>query len=127
MKHFYSPSTGGFYIEGIHSVMPEDVFEISEEQHRALIEGQSLGKQIVYKSRKLQLVTPAAMVKTWEDIRATRDRLLGDCDWTQMPDNNLDADVKAKWTVYRQKLRDITTAFEDADEVVWPMNPTTEE
>lgn len=44
---FYSKSTLGFYDPEINTVIPEDVVEISKEEHQALIDGQSLGKQIV--------------------------------------------------------------------------------
>lgn len=43
---YYSASSGGFYIDSIHKVMPEDVVEISQEFHRELLEGQSNGKEI---------------------------------------------------------------------------------
>ena len=43
---FYSPTTGGFYIPGIHETMPDDVREISEARRVELIEGQAGGKLI---------------------------------------------------------------------------------
>lgn len=45
---FYSKSTCGFYNRAIHgNSIPEDAVEISAEQHRSLIEGQSKGGKIV--------------------------------------------------------------------------------
>ena len=45
---FYSPTTGGFYAREIHGDnIPADAVEITEAEHAALIEGQSLGKLIV--------------------------------------------------------------------------------
>lgn len=45
---FYSAQTGGFYDRSIHGEnIPTDAVEITAEQHAALIEGQSHGKQIV--------------------------------------------------------------------------------
>ena len=45
---FYSKSTGGFYTPEIHGDnIPADAVEITEAEHAALIEGQSLGKLIV--------------------------------------------------------------------------------
>ena len=35
---------------------------------------------------------------SWEGIRMIRNYLLSDCDWTQMPDAEIDADTKAQWT-----------------------------
>lgn len=44
---FYSKSTGGFYSTEIHGDnIPSDAVEITNEQHQALIDGQSQGKMI---------------------------------------------------------------------------------
>jgi len=39
--------------------------------------------------------------------RSTRDDLLKETDWTQMPDSPLTADKKAEWATYRQGLRNL--------------------
>ena len=45
---FYSKSTGGFYSREIHGDnIPADAVEITDAEHAALIEGQSMGKVIV--------------------------------------------------------------------------------
>lgn len=45
---FYSKTTGGFYDTAIHGDnIPADAVEITAEQHAALLQGQSEGKQIV--------------------------------------------------------------------------------
>lgn len=45
---FYSKATGGFYDREIHGDnIPADAVEITIEQHRSLIDGQSQGKRIV--------------------------------------------------------------------------------
>lgn len=45
---FYSKTTGGFYTREIHGDnIPADAVEITDAEHVALIEGQSLGKLIV--------------------------------------------------------------------------------
>lgn len=59
-------------------------------------------------------------------IRARRDYLLQDSDWTQLPDSPLSAEQKALWIEYRQDLRDITEMYPDVkhpDEVIWPTKP----
>ena len=56
----------------------------------------------------------------WEAIRVVRNRLLADCDWTQMPDVPLTEEQKEAWREYRQALRDIPQTFATPDEVVWP-------
>jgi hypothetical protein len=44
----YAKSTGGFYDRAIHGDnIPADAVEITEAEHAALIEGQSMGKVIV--------------------------------------------------------------------------------
>ena len=62
---------------------------------------------------------------SWEGIRMIRNYLLSDCDWTQMPDADIDTDTKAMWTKYRAKLRSLPQDNDgkDADEVQFPINP----
>jgi hypothetical protein len=55
----------------------------------------------------------------WRVVRAERNKLLAQCDWTQLPDAPADAAV---WAVYRQALRDITTQA-DPFNIVWPTAP----
>ena len=69
---FYSKSTGGFYDAAIHGdSIPSDAVEITVEQHRALLEGQSQGKVITYdESGKPFLTDPRQ--PTAEEILAQR-------------------------------------------------------
>ena len=55
----------------------------------------------------------------WTVVRAERNKLLADCDWTQLPDASADA---AAWAVYRQALRDITDQS-DPFNIQWPTMP----
>ena len=61
---------------------------------------------------------------TWDNIRAQRNELLQETDWTVIPDTSVD---QAAWKTYRQALRDIPETFKDkkASEVVWPTKPST--
>lgn len=43
----YSASTNGFYIEGVHTTIPNDAIEISNETHTMLIAGQTSGQRII--------------------------------------------------------------------------------
>ena len=54
-------------------------------------------------------------------VRAQRDRLLAETDWTQSRDMTLDND--ADWTTYRQALRDITSQEGFPHNVTWPEKP----
>lgn len=55
----------------------------------------------------------------WAVVRAERNKLLSDCDWTQLPDAPVDA---AEWAVYRQALRDVTNQT-NPDNIEWPVLP----
>lgn len=55
----------------------------------------------------------------WAVVRTERNKLLADCDWTQLPDAPVDA---AEWAVYRQALRDVTSQA-NPDNIEWPVSP----
>lgn len=61
-----------------------------------------------------------ALEAAWDALRAKRDALLAESDWTQLPDAPVDAEA---WAVYRQALRDLPENTADPAEVVWPINP----
>ena len=60
---------------------------------------------------------------TWDDIRATRDQILIDTDWTMTTGATVD---QAQWAAYRQVIRDIPQTYKDKtpDDVVWPTQPS---
>lgn len=53
-------------------------------------------------------------------VRAQRNQLLADTDWTQLPDSPPDL---ATWAVYRKALRDLPTQPGFPWDVVWPTPP----
>jgi hypothetical protein len=53
-------------------------------------------------------------------MRSNRNRLLADCDWTQISDATVD---KAIWATYRQELRDISSQVGFPWEITWPTQP----
>ena len=61
---------------------------------------------------------------TWDNIRATRDQILRDTDWTMTSGATVD---QAQWAAYRQVIRDIPQTYKDKtpDDVVWPTQPST--
>jgi hypothetical protein len=59
----------------------------------------------------------------WVWVREKRDIELARTDWTQVSDNSLTPEKRLEWANYRQTLRDITTAFAEAVEVVFPDRP----
>jgi hypothetical protein len=63
MKYF-SPATFGFYDGRVHSSMPEDVIELSDDEYIALLEGQSKGKSIQYNDGVISLIPSELSVAT---------------------------------------------------------------
>ena len=58
----------------------------------------------------------------WAQVRAKRNGLLNQSDWTQLPDSPLSTAQKKAWATYRQALRDITKQADPAA-VKWPAEP----
>ena len=56
----------------------------------------------------------------WKNIRAQRNKLIAESDWTQNRDVVLSNDEE--WAAYRQSLRDITTQS-DPSNIIWPTPP----
>ena len=57
-------------------------------------------------------------------VRAQRDKLIAESDWTQLADCPLSDSVKASWVTYRQELRDVPTAEGFPHTITWPTNPS---
>lgn len=55
-----------------------------------------------------------------EKIRAERNRLLAESDWTQASDCPLSETERKKWRAYRQALRDMPSQTGFPHSVVWP-------
>jgi len=60
----------------------------------------------------------------WVDVRAQRDKLLEDSDWTELPSVKKQKTIEWQqaWYDYRLKLRNITM-IEDPTKVDWPLPP----
>ncbi len=56
------------------------------------------------------------------EIRAKRDALLKESDYTQLPDSPFSNEEKMAWVVYRQELRDFPQTC-DFNNPVWPIKP----
>jgi hypothetical protein len=88
--------------------------QVREEGPAILIDGVWTQNYIV---SDLDADASAAKVHAqWNVVRAERNKLLADCDWTQLPDASADA---AAWATYRQALRDITSQANPFN-IVWP-------
>ena len=55
-----------------------------------------------------------------KSVRAERNRLIAECDWTQVEDSPVD---KAAWATYRQELRDLTLQAGFPFDVTYPTKP----
>jgi hypothetical protein len=52
--------------------------------------------------------------------RTERNRLIAECDWTQVADSPVDKEV---WAAYRQSLRDIPSQSGFPWDITWPVEP----
>lgn len=55
-----------------------------------------------------------------QEVRAVRDQLLKESDWTQTLDAPLREEEKEAWRVYRQALRDVPAQEGFPENVIWP-------
>lgn len=56
-------------------------------------------------------------------IRKQRNRLLDESDWTQCPDCPISDEMRRRWALYRQQLRDITSQSDFPGNVLYPEIP----
>lgn len=78
---------------------------------------------VKYNGKAFVKCDPPKAVRTEASARQMRNRMLADCDWTQMVDAPLDETAREAWKVYRQALRDITSDRNWPD-VEWPPQPS---
>lgn len=57
----------------------------------------------------------------WNKIRAQRDQLLKDSDWTQIEDYEFDLPNIEDWKSYRQALRDLPDTQTNPFDITWPL------
>lgn len=70
-------------------------------------------------------VTVEEVPETAEEIRARRDKLLADTDWTQTLDAPIDAATRESMRTYRQALRDVPQQDGFPADIQWPELPET--
>jgi len=125
MAILYSPSTRRFYDSRFrYPSLPDDMIEVNAVDHARLIrEINSNGKEILVVHGELTLVdkAPVSAPATWELVRAQRNRLLRECDHTQLMDRA--ETMRAEWAAYRQLLRDLPQNYANAADVIWPTPP----
>ena len=67
--------------------------------------------------------TVTVMIPTWTHVRDYRDECLSWSDLAVLRYTEAGLAVPPEWVAYRQALRDITTAFSDPADVVFPEPP----
>jgi len=97
------------------------LFETDEDKEKN--EGEWAAIQAwVAKGNTIEIIDDTSL--TWDSIRATRNQILRDTDWTMTSGATVD---QAQWAAYRQVIRDIPQTYKDKtpDDVVWPTQPST--
>jgi len=69
---------------------------------------------------KLQ-IEKEKLIDASKSARLERDRRLSSCDWTQVADAPVDANL---WKIYRQALRDVPSQDGFPDNIEWPIEPS---
>lgn len=127
MKYLaYITDTGkfnGWYDDQIHKVIPEPHIEVSEEDYQSHYQTMTNGKELLVVDGKVTFQDIAPPAITWEEIRAQRNMLLNNSDYTQMPDAELTEEQKAAWIAYRKELRRVPESYDSPDKVIWPTPP----
>ena len=74
----------------------------------------------------LAIIPQVELDMAMETLRAKRNKLLADTDYTQLPDVGFNAAERNAYMIYRQALRDITNNIETAEQaksIVFPSKP----
>jgi len=118
-----------------HVAMPEGTdteivkpvrYEISQPAGEGGAQGYGYGwtTEITYRFEVDTEKHAAKEQRLWEMLRAKRNALLTECDWTQVADAALTDEKKEAWRVYRQALRNMPGSVVDVwGEVEWPVKP----
>ena len=78
-----------------------------------------------YKERE-KIYNDGALDRSLNNLRRSRNSLLLNSDWTDLPNTPLTDEKKSEWQIYRTNLRDITdglTTVEQVEAVEFPSKP----
>ena len=118
MAYEYSPTWSDHpytYNENDYTIDPKYVLNFLPEDHEDY--GTTIQSQLGMTDAECDaVITP----EKWRQVRAYRDKLLVESDWTQGDD--VPSSIKTPYATYRQALRDITTGT-DPDNLTWPTKP----
>ena len=122
MSYFYDVSQKGFFLEGLHSEIPHTAIKLTDIQYKALIDGQTQGKQIIAdENGNLVLIDPQPSAAhdlnldtlTWEISAEKLTALLADTQARLIA--NIDehaAKIYSTWTRFESEYRERQTAAE---------------
>lgn len=113
------------FIDNVEEVTTEEETKYVYDMYRITINSRTnLEKQIEGNYDKwLELAKETEYNNLAKEIRATRDKLLEETDWTQVTDTALTEEKQAEYKEYRQKLRDITVQEGFPYSVEYPKKP----
>lgn len=74
-------------------------------------------------SKSMTTTPEGNQLAQWASVRALRNQLLRETDYTQVQDSPLGEADRAAVAVYRQALRDVPQDVGDPFAVVWPERP----
>ena len=114
-KNYWKEENGGFATA-----------QAPEERHDVMISDGWTDVEPSGYSQYIQGIEAESSETNPENIRAKRDKMLNNSDWTQVADAPLTETKKTEWATYRQELRDITDQSGYPDSVTWPTKPTGE-
>ena len=133
MNIYYAKSTNGFYDTAIHGdAIPSDAVEITQQQHAALLQGQSEGKLIAADENGYPILqdppqpTADQMAGT---ARAERDRLIESVRWRiERHNDELALGIEPTEPLepllqYVQALRYVPQQAGFPGDIDWPVNP----
>lgn len=116
------PKTKEEYVALLASLETQ-ISDIKAQNEKAQVEYQTVKKTI---DETFDAAIQAAKLdetNRWAAIRAYRNYLLKECDWTQLPDNSLSEESLIAWKTYRKLLRDLPQTFIKSNDVVFPVKP----
>lgn len=113
------------FFENVEEVVPSEERTYEYDQYRVEVPYRdTLNADIeVNYERWLQFAKGKECDVIGNEIRAERNRLLAESDWTQGADSPLSNEQKAAWATYRQALRDVPEQPGFPYDVVWPTQP----
>jgi len=101
----------------VYECVIEDIGDFNSSTHR-VIDGDIEKVDGVWTQKKI--LEKREETKVASEMRRTRNRLLSETDWTQLPDAPSDS---LDWESYRQALRDLTQQTGFPSDVEWPVSP----